>query len=365
MRGGLPGEVVDGPIIESKKDWARIAVGQVHERSPQRVTPPCPQRLAGCGSCDWQHIEASAQLPAKMEIVADALARTARLPDAEVRVGQAVPPLGYRTTLRLIGDEQGRPSYRRERSHETVPGVGCLVAHPGLKQLIEAVELSPGLELSLRISNASGAVTALWDPRKGDVSGLPTGVGTGPKSHISEVISGVELRVSAASFFQSGPAAAELLVDSVRRAAPELENASLVVDAYSGVGLFSCTVAQSATRVIAIERSRSSSADCVHNLGERDSEVHRIDVAKWQPPTELSADVVIADPSRSGLGPGAAKSLVAAGAPVIVLVSCDPVSLARDTSILGGHGFRHASTEVLDVFPHTHHVECVTRFERA
>jgi 23S rRNA (uracil1939-C5)-methyltransferase len=74
--------------------------------------------------------------------------------------------------------------------------------------------------------------------------------------------------------------------------------------------------------------------------------------------------VVIADPARSGLGRPGAAALVRAGAPVLVLVSCDPASLGRDAKLLDEAGYRHERSEVLDTFPHTTHIEVVSRFAR-
>ena len=76
-------------------------------------------------------------------------------------------------------------------------------------------------------------------------------------------------------------------------------------------------------------------------------------------------ELAVVDPARTGLGRAATDVLAATGAPTVVLVSCDPVSLARDTTLLAAHGYRHAGSTVLDLFPHTPHVEVVTRFERA
>ena len=78
-----------------------------------------------------------------------------------------------------------------------------------------------------------------------------------------------------------------------------------------------------------------------------------------------SIEVAIADPARSGLGKPGVAAMESAHAPVVVLISCDPVSAARDAALLAAHGYRHDGTVVLDLFPHTHHVECVTRFVRA
>ena len=73
-------------------------------------------------------------------------------------------------------------------------------------------------------------------------------------------------------------------------------------------------------------------------------------------------DVVVADPARSGLGKPGADVLTAVAAPVFVLVSCDPVSLARDVTLMAQRGYAPESVEVLDLFPNTPHIETVTRF---
>lgn len=364
VRGGLPGDEVDARVVEQKDQWSRAVVTEVVVPAPARVTPPCPRRHEGCGGCDWQHLAVDAQLAAKAEIVRDALRRTGRLDAPSLTVGAAVPSTGYRTTVRVVGDADGRAAYRQDRSTDTVPASGCLVAHPGLLPVIEAIRLSPDLEVSLRVSAATGQTTARWDRRRGEVSGLPSHVYAGQNAHLVERVHGVDLRVSAGSFFQSGPQAAELLVDSVRRAAPELVDAAVVVDAYGGVGLFGATVTRPGSRVLAIESSRAAVADAEVNLAGRDAVVVRSEVGAWRPDAGTEIAVAVADPARSGLGRPGTAALVGAAPAVLVLVSCDPVALARDAELLGRHGYRHDHTEVLDLFPHTHHVECVTRFVR-
>jgi 23S rRNA (uracil1939-C5)-methyltransferase len=76
------------------------------------------------------------------------------------------------------------------------------------------------------------------------------------------------------------------------------------------------------------------------------------------------ADLVIADPSRAGLGPKAASVLAASGAPRLILVSCDPAAAGRDVALLGALNYRPVESVVVDLFPHTHHTEVVTRFDR-
>jgi 23S rRNA (uracil1939-C5)-methyltransferase len=364
VRGGVPGDEVVVDTIEERDAWSRAVVRRVVVPSGDRVEPPCPQRRAGCGGCDWQHVAVAAQLVSKADVVREALRRTGHLPDASVVVGASVPADGHRTTIRVVGDDDGFPAFRRERSHDSVSALGCLVAHPNLRALLAAVRVDPGLEVTFRTSVATGASTAWWDPSKGAVSGLGTDVGCGPTAVLHEIVAGHRFVVSAASFFQSGPAGAELLVDAVRRAAPELASARLVADLYCGVGLFAATVVPRGARSIAVESSRSAVSDCRVNLAGSDSRVEQGQVGQWRPGVRDRVDVVVADPSRTGLGKPGVAAVVAAGPPVAVLVSCDPVAMARDASLLVRHGYVHDGTEVLDLFPHTHHVECVTRFVR-
>jgi 23S rRNA (uracil1939-C5)-methyltransferase len=176
---------------------------------------------------------------------------------------------------------------------------------------------------------------------------------------VHEVVAGSRLQVSAASFFQSGPAAAELLLAAVREASGASFDAHTVIDAYGGVGLFASAV--DGAHVSVVEGSASACADAVANLAGRRAKVVHSTVEQWKP---RRADLVIADPSRSGLGRQAISVLCATEASLIVLVSCDPVSLARDAGLLRDLGYEHMQSTVFDLFPQTHHVEVVTTFDR-
>jgi 23S rRNA (uracil1939-C5)-methyltransferase len=364
VRGGLSGESVRVELTQVTRDWARGVVTDVLDAAPERVVPPCPHRHEGCGGCDWQHLDPIAQLPAKVATTVEALRRTAKLDAADVRTGRSVPSWAYRTTVRVAGTADGRPGFRMEHSHELVPATGCLVAHPNLLPVLDAVRLPPGTEVTLRTSAASGEVTAAWDRRTGDVRHLPVEVRTGRGAAVVEDVCGHPLRVSAGAFFQSGPAAAELLVDAVVRAAPELATARHVADLYGGVGLFAVAAVPVDCHVTVVETARAAVADAEVNLAGRDADVVRGEVGAWSAGEARRPDVVIADPARSGLGRPGVAAVARSGTPVLALVSCDVTALARDAALLERHGYRHESTEVLDLFPNTHHVEAVTRFVR-
>ena len=365
VSGALPDETVRVTIRTAKKDFASGDVTEVVAASPNRVTPPCEAWHRGCGGCDWQHIAPAAQLEAKVGIVREALRRTARLTEPRVRAAGSVEPWAYRTTVRLAVDPHG-VGFRSRRSHHVVPISNCPVATDEVNDVIASMVGAVGAagtagardaasdEVTVRASVATGQRNCNW-------SGHHQSVGVAATS-LTEVVAGASLRVSIGSFFQSSPQAAELLVAAVQRAAAGVDMAAAkVIDAYGGIGLFACTVAATAADVVVVEGSPSACADARLNLFGRNAAIVESRVEDWTP---TPADLVIADPSRSGLDKHAAAVLAATGAPVLVLVSCDTGSLARDARLLEALGYTHDGTDVLDVFPNTSHIETVTRFVR-
>jgi 23S rRNA (uracil1939-C5)-methyltransferase len=339
VEGALPGEVVRVEPIEERRDFARARVVEVVSASPDRVEPPCPAFARGCGGCPWQWIAVPAQRRLKRDIVVDALRRIAHLPDPPVEeVVAGVADRGYRTTVR-VGVTGGRAAYRRRRSHELVPVEdGCLVAHPSVEQMLRRAVFSE--------TDGRDVVVRAFD---------------------REQVAGRTWRVSAGSFFQSGPEAAELLVEAVGATAGDaLDEGGVLVDAYAGIGLLGGSLAagRRGVRLVAVESSGAATRDARRNLADLDAEVVRCDVGRWDGSRVAPAALVVADPPRSGLGRRGVRALVAAEAPVFVLVACDPAAFARDVVLLQEAGFRLESVQVLDLYPHTVHVEAVARLVR-
>ena len=357
VEGALPGERVRVDVHTTKKDFAKGSVTEVLESSSFRVTPPCPALADGCGGCRWQHVAPESQLALKADIVRDALRRTARLNDPIIEIGGAVPAWEYRTTLRLAVRDDGRVGLRAAASHRVVGLDACMVAHPALAAMLPGLRVRGAPEVTLRVSVATGGCTVLPSVAGATVSGAADGVGVGGDAVLYEDVADTRLRVGASSFFQSGPAAADLLVQEVRAACGDvLATAGRFLDAYGGVGLFSATLGP--LDAILVESSRSACDDARVNV--RNSVVHCTLLEKWRPePVRLA----VADPARTGLGAEAARVLAATNAERIVLVSCDPVSLARDTTLLARDGYEHRGSRVLDLFPSTPHVEVVTVFD--
>jgi len=134
-----------------------------------------------------------------------------------------------------------------------------------------------------------------------------------------------------------------------------------VVDAYGGIGLFTATLLDRDVPCIVVESNERACADADRNLEHHDVEIVCIAVEQWH---AQPAGLVIADPARAGLGRAGVASLLATEAERIVLVSCDPVAGARDARLLVDAGYDAHGVTVVDVFPHTHHVEVVAAFDR-
>lgn len=373
VAGALPGEDVDAEVTDVHARYAHALAGEVIEASPDRQVPPCPHRRAGCGGCDLQHVAPAAQPGLKVELVRDALARLGRIAEPPVRAGEPLPTEGFRTTVRA-GVEDSRAGLRRARSHELIAVDHCLVAHPLVDELLVEGRFGAASEVTLRAGPATGERLALLHPTA-DGARLPDDVvvvGTdelrgGRRAWYHDDIAGHRFRISATSFFQSRADGAAALVAEVTRAVEgNLGPGATVVDAYGGVGLFAASLAspkavpaEEAVRAVLVERGASSVADARVNLAGHHAKVVRADVDRWRPP---AADVVVADPARAGLGRRGAAAVTRAGAPVVVLVSCDPASLGRDAALLAGAGYRLDQAVVVDLFPHTHHIEVVSTF---
>lgn len=367
VAGALPGERVAAEVVERvrRKDFARARVLTVLEPAPGRVVPPCPHLARGCGGCTWQHADPALQRALKREVVADALRRLGRLEAPEVGDGPGLDPFGYRTTVRMAVGADGRVAYRRAASHDVVEVDSCLVAHPLLAELIGDARFAGADEVVLRCGARTGERLVLASPTAAGVD-VPDDVvlvgddelSAGRRAWLHEEVAGRRWRISARSFAQVRPDGAEALVDVVRAEAGE--GGHRMVDAYGGGGLFTGTVG-TGRRTTLLERAPSAAADARVNLAGLDARVVRVDVARWRPTT---ADLVIADPARSGLGRDGVAVLAGTGAARLVLVSCDAAALGRDAALLADLGFDHVRTTVVDLFPGTPHVEAVTLFTR-
>ncbi len=342
----LPGELVE-VTVSVRQRTERGTVVRILEPSVDRITPTCPHVADGCGGCDLAALGHVAQARAKIELVADGLRRLGRWLEPVVHAGPVLDPWGFRTTLRLAVDD-GRAGLRRAASHTVVELDHCAVAHPLLDEMIADGRFGRATEVTLRVGASTGERLALVTPNRDHVT-LPDDVrvvgadelAAGTRAWIHEVVAGRRWRISAESFFQTRPDGAAALVDVVTTMAADSLDADsgTLLDAYSGVGLFAGALldGREGWRAVTVEHDRSSVADARVNLADLDARMIATTVERLRP---MRADVVVADPSRAGLGRAGAAVLAASHAPRIVLVSCDPAAAGRDIGLLGNSGTR-------------------------
>ncbi|MFH1084375.1 MAG: TRAM domain-containing protein, partial [Chloroflexota bacterium] len=266
---GIPGETVRVALEEQRGTYARGRLLEVLEPAASRVAPPCPY-FGLCGGCQWQHIAYEAQLEHKRRIVADLLARLGGQPDAPVRPALGMDdPWAYRNHVQLKMDRQGRIGYYALKSHAVVPVEQCLITHPLVDELWDALEIE--LEdldgIGLRAGAATGEQMVILEGHPGDLpelevdfpvacvylAGESLAVLAGD-SHIHEALLGRRFRLSAPSFFQVNTAQAERLAEAVRTYL-DLQPDEALLDAYCGVGTFALLLADAAGSVLGIESS--------------------------------------------------------------------------------------------------------------
>jgi len=356
ISGALPGERVRASVLAERPTYVRARVLEVLDPSPIRTTPSCPQVAQGCGGCQWQHVTLAGQRALKRGVIEDVLRRLAGVEAPPMEPMVELPATGYRTTLRAAV-AGGRAGYRRARGHTVVQVDSCAVAHPLIEDLLVNGRYGTSTEVVLRCGARTGERLAAPSPDDSPIT-VPDDV---RRDHLHEIAAGRRWQVSARSFFQSRPDGADALAALVGSAAQGTDRAGVALDLYSGVGLFAGVLAVAGWAVTAVESSREAVADAQTNLASDGVTIVCADVARWRP---AAADLVIADPSRRGLGSEGVAAIQATGAPRVVLVSCDAGALGRDTSLLLRAGYALTSVTPVDMFPHTFHVEVVSVFDR-
>lgn len=359
VTGALAGESVKIELTESKKRFARGQVTQVLEASPLRTEPACSHARSGeCGGCDWMHINPDEQRSYKEAIVVEQLQRLGGV--ATPQVSSPAFERGRRTTVRCQVTN-GQAGYRARRSDRSFAASECGAVDPRLEELLVDGQFGRATQVTLRVGSVTNERMAIVE---GDMTGvsLPDDVAVVDADNpgdaaLHEVVAGSSWRVSASSFFQTSYDGAVALVQAVARGLDDSQGA--VVDLYAGVGLLGGATAADRLRC-AVESNPSSIADARHNLAD-DVQVVQSRVERWKPG---AFQTVIADPARRGLGNDGVNVIDGTGGNHLVLVSCDPASLGRDTGLLREHGWSHERAEVIDMFPDTSRLEIVSTFTR-
>jgi tRNA/tmRNA/rRNA uracil-C5-methylase (TrmA/RlmC/RlmD family) len=386
VRHALPGELVRAEITEETTRFLRADAVEILRASPDRVPAPCPYAGPGrCGGCDWQHASLGAQRAMKAEVIAEQLKRLAGI-EREVVVEEvpgAAGGLGWRTRVRFAVRPDGVAGLRRHRSHEVEPVDACLIAHPEVERVgaerldwrgassVEvvasstgerAVVVEPQARRSVEVPDLEAPAAVLVEER--GATRAVRGRGS-----VRERVGEREFQVTGSGFWQVHPGVAATLLDAVLGyAAPKPGEWAL--DLYCGAGLFAAGLAEAVGpegAVLGVESETAAVRDARRNLrdlpqarverGRVETAMHRLGVER--------ADIVVADPPRTGLGRTVVERVAGLSASRVVYVSCDPATLARDLAWFGGLGYRLGALRAFDAFPMTHHTEMVALLEPA
>jgi len=352
VRHGLPGEVVDVAITSVGSSFNRGDVVAVIQASSDRVEAPC--RYAnrnGCGGCDFQHVEISAQRKLKADVITEQFARIAKM-DIHVDVEEVSPSLGWRTQATIGSDKQGRAGFYASRTNTIMAIDDCLVLHPTIGYpSIQSQHWEPGARIEVSASTDGSSRLVAGEDIQGEK------IQTFTVNHKS-------YQVSPDSFWQSNVNAPTILVDCVSEFAG-VRAGDHLLDLYGGVGLFALQLHEAIGadgRIDLVEGSKSATADAAVNFaGAQNVKIHTGDVEKILPRFSR-ADVVILDPPRDGAKKNVIASLVECKPRSIVYVACDPAALARDSALLRDANYTLEKIRAFDLFPMTHHIECVALF---
>ena len=360
---GIPGEVVVVEVREESDSRALGEVVEVVQRSPERVEPRCPH-FGVCGGCQLQHLNYAAQIRMKTQIVRDRLREVGGFVQAPVSpmVG-AESPWNYRNHARFTVRLGGSVGFTHWYTHRFEPVDECHIMDPRINAVRAALEKkleAPVRQLGVRYgSNTSSyLIHPRLDP---SASG---GYETGQTGHW-ERLSGVDFRVSAASFFQVNTRQAERMAATVRDGL-RLGGTEVVLDAYAGVGTFAALFAPLCSRMVAVEESASAVRDARENVAQFPNvEVVEARTEDYLEGLASKPDAVILDPPRSGCDERVLDAIGRLQPPRLVYVSCEPATLARDLRRLVLAGYRVVDVTPLDMFPQTHHIECVATLVKA
>ena len=356
--GGISGEDVIARIVRyrrRRRHYTSGIVTEVLEPSPYRIAPPCPY-FGPCSGCQWQHINYHRQLIMKREAVARELSGYDEL--RTVSVAETVPSsqkFGYRNHARFTIKEQGAVGFVNRITRKFVEIGDCMLMHDGINYILGELQGRSGetSQLSVRYGVKTGEWLVQPKLLAGDIS-----VKSGQR-HYHEEMLGKLFQIASPSFFQVNMEQAERLVILVRDRL-QLTGREDIVDAYTGVGTFAILLAPSAGRVFAIEESDAALKDAAVNAAGTDNiEFLKGRVEEVIGELESSPDAVILDPPRAGCHPAVLDAVAHVKPKRTVYVSCDAATMARDLKVLTEKGMRVESVEPVDMFPQTHHVECV------
>ncbi|SFM12208.1 23S rRNA (uracil(1939)-C(5))-methyltransferase RlmD [Marinobacter zhejiangensis] len=403
--GALPGETVMAKVVSTRSKFDELRTIEVEQAVPERVTPPCDYADL-CGGCSLQHMGAEAQIRFKEDTLREHFAHFGGIEPEEWVAPMRAEPLAYRRKARLgVRFVQKRESvlvgFREKRSAFLADIDRCVVMDARIGERISALrEVIHGLDAYQRIAQVEVAcgddVAAMvfrnLDPlSEGDQAKLvefgqahdlhiylqPKGPDTVHRIWPAEGAERLSYRLEEfdltmefhpMDFTQVN---AGINRQMVHRAVEwlDIQPGERVLDLFCGLGNFTLPLARKAGHVVGVEGD-----DAMVVRGRENAELNGLDNVTFHG-ANLQGDFtseswaaegfdkILIDPPRSG-AEEVCEYLTAFGANRIVYVSCNPATLARDAGVMVRNGYRLVRAGVMDMFPHTTHVESIALFER-
>ncbi len=401
----LPGEEVEFIYTESRKDYAEGKVASLLSRSPIRVDAPCAH-FGVCGGCSFQHVESSAQIHIKEELLVEQFRRIGKVEIPEIWEPLKGPHWGYRRKARMgvkyVAKKDRVLVGFRERRHPYLAEIdSCIVMHPTVgTQLLALGELIGGLTIRDKIPQIEVAIgdsqcvlsIRVLEPPTAEDQARMRAFGhehnmslrlqsKGPDTIVPlagepEIIPtyalpdhGIEFKFRPAMFTQVNYEINRLMINRVLETLALNEN-DTVLDLFCGLGNFTLPMAKKARLVVGIEGDQPlvnhAKENARHN-GIDNVEFYAADLSKDisdQPWAMRKYNKIMLDPSRAGASE-VLHHFKKWLPEQIVYVSCNPSTLARDAGILVNElGYKLVKAGVMDMFPQTGHVESIALFTR-
>jgi 23S rRNA (uracil1939-C5)-methyltransferase len=383
----LPGELVQVATKGRRGGLTYANAVHVMESSEDRVPARCPH-FGECGGCQWQHARYEAQLEFKRKVVEDAWRKAGvRLPPDSPVLGMA-DPWGYRIRgeFEAIEDRQGRVSlgFHRMRSHAVLPVTTCPIHDERIERAAlalgrAATELQVGGLVNVLLTVEPTGSGLLWRTRYERRSQASQDQALAARA--AELLADLVLlddSISLEFWDLTFRARSDTFVQTNYRQMLVLYEVALgmlgagsgdaVLDLYAGIGTISVAAARAAGSVTAIEENPAAV-----RLARLNARINGTDNLRVLPGTVQEAlrqvrlgdhQAVILDPPRAGCETAAIAELLRLGTERLVYVSCEPSTQARDVALLVRGGYRVRRAAVVDMFPHTYHVETVALLER-
>ena len=399
----VPGDRVLVKQAADRGSYLEVLDSELIEASSDRQTPPCPY-FGRCGGCDFQQMTVPRQLDGKAEILTDALRRVGRIGGSHsgiVRISS--PDSAYRNRLQLKAlARNGRVSWGffERASHRVVEVDRCRIALDGLWAILpdlraflerspmtvdclSEVEIFQGdgeeVLIDLKVMPGAENLSILkrdllaggfdWESRPVSLylsrSQKRTLRVLGP-GFVHKTVGDWTFRVSRGSFFQIN----DVMLESLSRRATQGLGGARALDLFCGVGFFTLPLSKTFGLVWAVDQNAAAILDMEANArtnGRRNCRIfHRdLDTFLRDRRRDLEeVDLVLLDPPRTGIPKTTVGRVADLRASRVVYVSCDPSTLARDLRIILGRGYAIESLEIVDLFPHSHHMETIARLKR-